>query len=70
MNQLDGWRESALNPNNMVLRAGGVCATVGMASNGWWWTVYDNDERIGGGTMPTSQDAMEAAEKVLDEYRY
>ena len=48
MNQLDGWRESGTNPENMVLRTGGVCATVGRADNGeWWWTAYDEDERVG-----------------------
>ena len=36
MNQLDGWRESGTNPENMVLRTGGVCATVGRADNGEW----------------------------------
>ena len=71
MNQLDGWRESGTNPENMVLRAGGVGATVGRADNGeWWWTVYDEEERAGNGTMPTWQEAQTAAEEVFDVHRY
>ena len=62
----NNWGSSQTNPDNMVLRDGIIRATVGLSHEGWWWVVYDGDDKVASGVRPSREQAQAVAEAAFD----